>query len=274
MKKYFFILAALCLLALSYSSKAYGVSATSSGTTVKASVGKYYLSISGFVSPFASIVMTSNSIFLGSTVADPNGNFSIKNIFVNEGFTDFCLEAIDIKRIGDSLTCFKIAPMFSSREIRDIFLPPTLGLSGREIRPNSSILASGYSMPGALVNVNIAKGIILHLTADKSGFYKTQIKNLAVGKYFLFATANYKKRDSEKPSKKLELNSISVVEIIKRNLPLILIVLLILVVIILLIILFRKRLKRKIIELLEKREVFGEGGKVRVPLHHSWFIGY
>jgi hypothetical protein len=65
---------------------------------VKASVGKYYFSAKGIVSPYASVVMTTQNTFMSSTVADEQGNFSLPEALVNEGFTDYCLEAVDIKR--------------------------------------------------------------------------------------------------------------------------------------------------------------------------------
>ena len=244
-----------------------------SSTTVKASVGKYYFSVSGYVSPFASIVMSSNSIFMASTVADPKGNFSIQRVLVNEGFTDFCLEAVDVKRIGDSFTCFKIPPALGDTQKDNIFLPPTIGLSGKKIMPGSSVFASGYSMPNAKVLINISQDIILQTTADKSGFYKLEIKDLPVGKYNLFASARYENRDSEKPDKKLELESLSLTQLIRQNLLIILFVLLIaLAIIILIFILLSKRLREKIKELLS-RKPFSKKKKL-VPAHHNWFLGY
>ena len=242
-------------------------------TKLQASVGKYYFSLSGFVSPFASIVLKSNSIFMASTVADPKGNFSIKNVLINEGFSDFCLEAIDVKKIGDSLTCFKIAAAIGDTEKKDIFLPPTMGLSGKKINPGSSIFASGYSMPNAKVILNISKDIIIEVIADASGFYKYEIKDLPVGKYSLFATARYEKKDSEKPSRKKDFESFSAGELISKNLPFVLLIVLIgLIILILLIILLSKKMRNKIRGLLGKK-AFSKKKEIS-QLHHDWFLGY
>lgn len=242
-------------------------------TSVSASVGKYYFSVSGYVSPFASIVMSSNSIFMASTVADPKGNFLLERVFVNEGFSQFCLEAVDVKRIGDSYTCFKIPPVLGDSEKNNIFLPPTLGLSGKKINPNSSVFASGYTMPNADVVINISKDIKIILNADKNGFYKYEIKDLPTGKYSLFATAKYEKRDSEKPSKTHELESVSLGDLIRQNLLLILLVVLVVIAILILIfILLSKRLRGKLRNLLARKPL---GKKKNVPpQHHSWFLGY
>ena len=268
LKFYWFTVAIVSFL-LVFASESY----SQRSTTVKASVGKYYFSVSGFASPFASIVLKSNLIFMASTVADPKGNFSIKNVLINEGFSDFCLEAIDVKKIGDSLTCFKIPAATGDTEKKDIFLPPTMGLSGKKINPGSSIFASGYSMPNAKVILNISKDIIIEVIADASGFYKYEIKDLASGKYSLFATASYEKKDSEKPSRKKDFESLSAGELISKNLPFVLLIVLIgLIILILLIILLSKKVRNKIRGLFGKK-AFSKKKKIS-HLHHDWFLGY
>ena len=267
LKFYCFIVAIVSLLLFTLSRT------NAQSTKLQASVGKYNFSVSGIVSPFASIVLSFNSFFMASTVADGKGNFSIQNVLINEGFSKFCLEAVDVKRIGDSLTCFTIPPAKGNTEKKNIFLPPTMGLSGKKINPGSSVFASGYSMPNALVILNISENIILQTKADQSGFYKVEIKNLPAGKYSLFATARYEKRDSEKPTKKQELESLSFGNLIKQNLPKILLILLIiLLVLILLIILLSERVRKRIRELLNKKPL----SKKKPPqkLHHEWLIGY
>ncbi len=246
----------------------------SASQTVKASVGKYYFSVYGFASSFASIVMRTNSYFLGSTVADPYGNFAIKDVLVNEGFSQFCFETIDVKRIGDSYTCLKIKPLKANGEMRGIFLPPTLGLSGKNIRVGSSVFASGYSMPEAEIRINLGKGLFIDAKADKKGLYKTEIKDLAVGKYQLFAGAYYQNKNSEAPLKGKELNSLSIPEVIIQNLPKIIIfVLIVLLIIILLIILISKRVRRKIKEFLIEKGLIKRKVEKKT-LHHEWFIGF
>lgn len=223
-------------------------------TEIKASVGKYYFSASGFVSPFASVVMTTEDTFMDSTVADENGNFSMQKILVNEGFSQFCLEAVDIKKNGNSYTCFKVPPATKDFEKNDIFLPPTVGLSGRKITPGSSIVASGYTMRRARAIINTQDGVLLEVLADQDGYYKTEIKDLAAGTYSLFATATYQSKNSEKPSRTFQIESLSwiaaLIDLIKRYLLLILAIILI---IILLIILLSKRGRNKIKKFLKRK---------------------
>ena len=78
-------------------------------TEVQADVGEFYLNVSGYISPFASIVLNSNGIFMRTTVADKGGNFSISQVRIARGFSSFCLDAVDYKRLGESTTCIKFA---------------------------------------------------------------------------------------------------------------------------------------------------------------------
>jgi len=242
-------------------------------TNVSASVGKYYITVSGYVSPFASVVMSQGSIFMASTVADPKGYFTLSNVFVNEGFTDFCMEAIDVKRVGDSYTCLKIDPVFKDTSKEGVFLPPTVGLSGKKINPGSSVFASGYSMPNAKVVINISKDIKIDVLADQNGFYKYEIRDIPAGKYSLFATARFEEKDSEKPTRTKDLEALSLGGMLQQNLLLIIIVILIAMIgIILLLILISKRLRDKIKSILLRKPMPKK--RIAPPKHHSWFLGY
>ncbi len=243
--------------------------ANAQSTQIKASVGSYYFSVSGIASPFASIVMSNDSTFLASTVADQKGNFLIQKVLVNDGFSDFCFEVVDIKKIGDSYTCFKIEPLKKDFEKNGVFLPPTLGLSGKKLTPGSTVVASGYSMPNAKVYVNISKDIKIQVLTDLNGYYKSEITDLSAGKYSLFATANYEKKDSEKPTRTKDLESISSLEVIKQNLIFIMFfVFIVLAIFILIIILMYKKLKKWMSGRKIKKQ------KQLKPEHHSWFLGY
>jgi hypothetical protein len=213
----------------------------------QASVGKYYFSASGIVSPYASVVMTSQDYFLASTVADEDGKFYLPKALVNDGLDNFCLEAIHIRRIGTSYTCFNVEVPKRDFSKDQIFLPPTVGLSGRKIEPNSSITASGYTMPSSTVNVKLGEGFWVEAKADENGFYNTELKSgIPPGKYELYATAVYGAQISEKPTRTFTIEVIGLL----NKIPLWLIVLLILILIlilvfILLIILWKRRRKKK-----------------------------
>lgn len=255
---------------------------------VSASVGEFYLNLSGYISPFASIVLSSDGIFIRATVADQYGNFSISQVLIRRGFSHFCLDAVDFRRIGESLTCFNIPPAQDSVTMKDLFLPPTLGLSRTQIAAGGEAIAFGYTMPGAIVTLDI-NGKKLVTTADSSGYYEFRLKNLKAGTYILFASANYKSKDSLQPSKKLQLKALNWWEqflaFLKELWHKFLVFLtslalgplwLVIPIIILIIILLLKIWPEKFTFIYRNRltefffDFFGKGRK----LHHAWWMGY
>jgi hypothetical protein len=251
------------------------------GTTVEASVGEYYLSLFGYVSPFASIALTFDGVFVRATVADQNGDFILSQVLIKAGFTNFCLDAIDFKRIGESYTCFTIPPATDSVTMKDIFLPPTLGLSRTTVNAGGSATAFGYTMPGARVTLHL-NGQSLLTYADNTGYYQFELSNLAAGNYTLYATANYQQKDSLNPTKKLQLEALSTQKQISQQIsktvgnwwdqlllflknlfsnPLWLII----PILILIIILIRKLWGRQLLNPFKHKNHL---------LHHSWWMGY
>ena len=259
---------------------------------VTAKVGEFYLNLSGFVSPFASVVLSSDGIFMRATVADEKGNFYISSVLIKKGFSHFCLEAVDFKRIGESYTCINIPPATGSVTKDKIFLPPTLGLSKNVAYEGEEVLAFGYTMPNARVNLDIG-GRIETVLADSSGYYIFRLKNLPAGTYQLFATARFQELDSLSPSKKVELRTLSlwerIIEFIKELLRKIVTLLTSLILnplwltiplIILIIILIRKLWPRqtrlwpgKFTSIGHRFVIpFGER-KEKLHLHHYWLFG-
>ena len=250
-------------------------------TQVQASVGQFYLNLSGFISPFASVVLSSDGLFIIGTTADAQGNFVISNVLIKKGFSQFCLDAIDFKRVGESYTCFSIPPATASVTMKDIFLPPTLGLSRKTVTEGGSATAFGYTMPGAKVTLHI-NGELLTTTADASGYYQFLLKSLKAGTYSLYATANYQQKDSLSPTKKLQLVALSKQKEVSQQVvntltnwwdqllkflrnwlwnPLWLII----PILILIIILIRKLWGRQFANPFKRKSHL---------LHHSWWMGY
>lgn len=249
-------------------------------TKVQASVGEFYLNLFGYIAPDASIVLTADGVFLRSTVADANGNFSILGILVNKGLSKICFNSVDFARIGESITCLNIPPVEASKTIRDIFLPPTLGLSRSEVAEGASVTAYGYSMPGDLVTLYLSNGKRLTTYADKTGYYQFTVKDLKAGTYNLYARAELKQKESLMPTKQLQLKSLSwwdqFIAFLKdlwdkflkflRDLalgPLWLIIPILISIIILLVKLMPGRFGFLRSPLRKKH-----------PLHHKWWIGY
>lgn len=177
-------------------------------TSVSASLGDFYLNLSGYIAPFASIVLTSDGVYLRATTADEKGYFFITEVLIKKGFSKFCFDAVDFKRLGESFSCITIPPAKANVTMKDIFLPPTLGLSRSEITAGSSTVAYGYSMPGALVTLHFGNKIY-QVVADSTGYYQIVLKDVKAGVYQLYATAELNKVPSLNPEKKLTLKSLS-----------------------------------------------------------------
>lgn len=259
------------------------------GSKVSATVGEFYLNLSGYISPFASVILSVDGIFIRATTADENGNFNISQVLIKKGFSHFCLEAIDSHNLGKSYTCFTIPPAEGSVTMKDIFLPPTLALAKNSIPEGESTKAYGYTMPGAKVTLYLSNNTTLTTTADENGYYEFILKNLKAGKYTIYARANYKNIDSLAPSRKLDLTVLSKTGqliVTSQSLwdrflkflsslslgPLWLVIPIIILIIILIVklwpgkfsFIFRRRLPTFIP--LFKRS--------KHPLHHNWWVGY
>ena len=163
--------------------------------------------------------------------------------------------------------------------MKDIFLPPTLGLSRTEIAEGGSVMGFGYSMPGALVTLYLSNGKKLTAYANQEGYYQFTIGGLKAGSYNLYARAEFKYKQSLEPTKKLQLKSLSgweqFVAFLKdlwnkflkflKNIalgPLWFAIPILILIIILLVKLWPGRFSLK--NLLGKKR----------PLHHKWWMGY
>jgi hypothetical protein len=247
---------------------------------VEASVGEFYLNLSGYIAPNASIILIVDGVFARATVADQNGDFTISNVLLKRGTTKICLDAIDFKRLGESLACFTIPSAQSSVTMNNIFLPPTLGLSRNQIIEGSSVKAFGYSMPGALVTLYLSNGKILTTYADQTGYYEITVSGLKAGDYSMYTRAQFNHKQSLKPVNSVKLKSLSWWDqfiAFWKNLwnkflkflrdlalgPLWLVIPILILIIIL------------IVKLVPGRFGFLRNPlKKKHPLHHKWWMGY
>lgn len=257
-------------------------------STVQARVGDYYLRISGRIAPFASVILSSDGTVYRTTVADSAGAFSFTDILIRRGFKSFCLQAIDVKRIGDSLTCFSIPPATGDLRIQNLFLPPTLGLQQAEINEDGDVLIFGYSLPHALVTVYLGQGKSLSGYTDANGYYQFTAKPLKAGEYEIYALAQYRGVSSEKPDSTKTLKVLSLQQQAQkqgRDLfrragetvgdfalnPLWLIIPLLIAIVVLVRKLWPEKFNYIAATLYQ---LYATITRKRKPLHHAWFVGY
>ena len=173
---------------------------------INATVGDFYLSVSGYISPYASVVLYGeNDTILRSGVADAGGNFFISQVLIRRGFSGFCLLAVDFRQLGQSKTCIAIPPATGNVTMTDIFLPPTVGISRAQIGIGDSAQVFGYTMPGATVIIHVSNGVILTTTADSAGYYELLVPSLPTGTFDIYATATYQGIDSLSPSSRVQV---------------------------------------------------------------------
>jgi hypothetical protein len=213
MKNILSILAILTLIFLSTGISAFAKKPqiVNKSIDVTAKIGEFNLAVSGIVSPFASLSIISGGNVYKSVSANSSGAFSFSDILINRGFSDFCIDAVDWKRLGESYTCFSFPPARNNITIADVFLPPTLGVNHREVPEGSDVIISGYTMPKSEVKVHVNSGEVL-ATADVSGHYSYKLKRIKKGTYELYAGAHYQGKDSLDPARKLTLTAISLGE--------------------------------------------------------------
>ena len=214
MVKRILFLLILCVLILAFTNKATVVysanTPVSKGAVVNATVGGFYLSITGYQSPYASILITTqNGQFISSTTADSKGYFTISNVLINEAISEICLQAVDFKRLGESYSCINLSSEVTNALVyKDIFLPPTIGLSKKIINAGQNAIIYGYTMPNGTVYLTIEDKIIT-LTADSNGYYQYTYENVKAGVYRLSASGELHGIKSLAPMKDATLEVLS-----------------------------------------------------------------
>lgn len=247
---------------------------------VAAQVGEFVVNISGLASPNASIVLNSSGQFLRASVADNLGYFYITGVAVRRGASDFCFATIDFKRLGESESCLTTEAVTQSRDIKDVFLPPTIGLFKKQINAGEEALIFGYSMPGSKVTTKVRNGQSFAVQADTVGYYEYRYKNVSAGTYLLASTADLKGKKSLLPKKEVELQALSLPaqvtsttgNIIEKTWDLLtttiygflIFILLLLIIIIILIFIIKPAWAKVIFDKFKRK----------FPLHHDWLLEF
>lgn len=179
----------------------------SSGIKVKAQVGSFQLHVAGIATPLGVVsLLAKDKTFLISTIADEQGRFDMTPVLINEGFDGFCMSLNDQVPDRKSQICQQISPAVSNVEIRNLFLPPTLGLSSPRVNRGFSVKAVGYTMPQAQVTLTMDQGRTMYAVADSNGYYMFDIGGLGFGEYKVSVTARYQDMESLKPETSKTIN--------------------------------------------------------------------
>lgn len=186
--------------------------ATQSGTiTTSATIRGTTFTISGFTSPFASVVVTTGSQFIVSTTADTQGNFSAP-VTLPKGITALCLDTVDFKRLGSSQACIDTA---ITNPI-GLFLPPTIGLLSTSVDAGQNATIYGYSLPRSSVIItpqNLpSENQKYTVITDDTGYYSYTIESIPAGTFVFSAVGEVLGAQSLPPTGGVELKALSLFE--------------------------------------------------------------
>jgi hypothetical protein len=140
-------------------------------------------SISGFAYPNASISVILRPVFFGETLekettAATDGSFSVAFEKFPQGLYTFSVSGKDVRGVSSARKGFVFdfsagdAPLFKE----EINMPPTLSIARDVIAWGDDVLASGTTVPGTGVLVEIA-GTSYEVTSDDTGHYEILINS-------------------------------------------------------------------------------------------------
>lgn len=122
----------------------------------------------------------------GTALADSNADFQFTSTEITPGTATFGFTAKDAKGV-ESLTTSVVFDVAQSAvsTVANIFFPPTIAVSERQVPQGDPLTVSGYSVPKATVSSDIGGGAdtTLTATADDTGAWALQVdtKSLSDG---------------------------------------------------------------------------------------------
>ncbi|MEI8068058.1 MAG: hypothetical protein WCG91_03910 [Candidatus Shapirobacteria bacterium] len=148
----------LLILFLSSPFKTQAIELTSSASvSVSASIGKNEVIIDGYTSPSSRVELSSNQTY-DVTYSQKNGYFKFDRTLLPKSYSDLCLIAIDENYRHTIPVCIPPPPRDNYlTNIGPIILPPTLTLDTDKIKPGSTVITSGQSIPNSKIEVHFYK---------------------------------------------------------------------------------------------------------------------
>lgn len=181
---------------------------------VTASIGTNQVTITGYTSPNSAVELTSSKVF-SVTYSDSTGFFIFNRTILPKNPGELCLSSIDNSSRRSTPVCIPAPPPTNYHtNIGLIILPPTLTLDNSQIKPNSTTLASGQSLPHATVTIHFYQvdshpGIFpqvaqafglpeFKVTSDSTGNYSFSLPTTYSSDYRLYSTVDYQSQPSPK----------------------------------------------------------------------------
>jgi len=192
-----------------------GVSlATSASTRVTASIGRNRVTITGFGPPHSVIELNSVRVY-DSVYSDQDGYFVFDRTLLPADPGELCLSAVDNSHRRSLPVCIPPPPPSNYQtDIGPVLLSPTLTLEQDKIKPNSTTIASGQSIPNSPINIYLyqvdshsyifpqtvqAFSLPVFTTiSDSLGNYSFNLPTVYSSTYRLYSTVNYQSNPGAK----------------------------------------------------------------------------
>jgi hypothetical protein len=187
---------------------------TPSSVTVSGFIGQYQITIYGFTTPKSRVELNSPRVF-DVTYSNETGFFEFDKSILPSNPSDLCLSSIDNHSRRSSPICIPPPPGNNFHtKIGPILLPPTITIDADSIKPHSTSIASGQSIPDSQINIYLyqenSKAPIfpkqamayslpqLTVKSDSLGNYSFSLPTAHSNNYRLFATALYDDNNTPK----------------------------------------------------------------------------
>ena len=150
--------------------------------SVSLRVGDTQISFDGYTSPSAFITIKQNSVVVGTTVADTNGNWDKTIVVDNAGIQTFALYALDTNSILTPTLSYNVNVSENAlTNISHIVLPPTISADG--------LTLSGTTHPLSTLTLMISDGTIHSVPVNASGIWSYSVSINTPGSYSAYITA-------------------------------------------------------------------------------------
>ena len=129
----------------------------SSSVSISASIGVNEVTINGYTTPQSRVELTSTNTF-DVTYSDDTGYFLFNKTLLPRDYSDLCLSSTDENSRHTNPVCVPEPPKTNFHtDIGPIVLPPTITLENSSIKPGSTVITSGQSIPNSEVSIHFYK---------------------------------------------------------------------------------------------------------------------
>lgn len=182
--------------------------------SISASISDNRVTITGYTSPTSVVELTSFKVS-ASVYSDSTGFFVFDRTLLPKNPGELCLSSIDSSSRLSTPVCIPAPPPTNYQtDIGPILLAPTLTLDSDSIKPNSTTVASGQSIPGSQVYIHLyqvdtkapifpksvqAFGLPSYTVhSDTSGNYSFNLPTAYSSNYRLYSTVAFLDNQSPK----------------------------------------------------------------------------